>query len=206
MTKAQQKKEELQNEKKAQTVSTALPVRRQVTDFDPNRTSPFTLMRLLAEDMEKMMADFGLENQFRSPLFRNENFRPTYSWFDESPFSTETANFLNQWSPKVEVFQRENQFIVRADLPGVEKDAVNVEIDDNCLTIQGERKQESEEKSEGFYRSERAYGSFYREIPLPEGAKIENAKASFKNGVLEISVEAPPLPAGNGRRLEITEG
>ena len=205
MAKAQQKKEELKNDKKTPTVSSNLPIRRQITGFDPNRTSPFTLMRRLAEDMEKMMADFGFEDQFRSPLFRNETFRPTFSWLDESPFSSETANFLNQWSPQVEVFQRENQFIVRADLPGIEKDAVKVEINDNRLTIQGERKQESEEKREGFYRSERAYGSFYREIPLPEGAKTDNAKASFKNGVLEISIEAPPL-AGNGRRLEIAEG
>lgn len=205
MAKAQQKKEELQKANQAPTASANLPIQRRATGFDPNRTSPFTLMRHLAEDMEKMMADFGFEDQFRSPLFRNETFRPTFSWLDEAPFSTETADFLNQWSPQVEAFQRENQFIVRADLPGVEKDAVMVEINDHRLTIQGERKQESEEKREGFYRSERAYGSFYREIPLPEGAKTENAKASFKNGILEISLEAPPL-AGSARRLEITEG
>lgn len=204
MTKAQQKKDELQSNKPT-TVPTNLPARRRVTDYDPNRTSPFTLMRYLAEDMEKMMADFNLENQLRSPLFRNENFRPTFSWLDEAPFSAETANFMNQWSPQIEVLRRDNQFIVRADLPGIERDAVKLEINNNRLTIQGERKQESEEKREGFYRSERAYGSFFREIPLPEGAKTDSAKATFKNGVLEISVEAPPL-AGSGRRLEITEG
>jgi HSP20 family protein len=205
MAKAQQKQDELQTQKPTSTDSANLPVRRRVTDFDPNRTSPFTLMRLLAEDMEKMMGDFGLANQFRSPLFRNENFRPTFSWLDELAFDPETANALNRWSPQVEAFQRENQFIVRADLPGIEKDDVKIEIDDKRLKIQGERKQESEEKREGFYRSERSYGSFYREIPLPEGAKTENAKASFKNGVLEIAIEAPK-PAGNGKRLEITEG
>lgn len=74
MAKAQQKKEELKSDQKMQTASSEMPIRRQSTGFDPNRTSPFTLMRHLAEDMEKMMSDFGFEDRFRSPLFTIGNF------------------------------------------------------------------------------------------------------------------------------------
>ncbi len=182
MAKAEQKKEETLNKPNEQAGSTNLPIRRGESEIGLgiNQTSPFTLMRRLAEDMENMMLDFGLGNRFRSPFFGNELFRPTSSWFDESPFFAESTNLLNQWTPQVEVFQRENQIVVRADLPGINKEDLKIEIDKNRLTLQGERKKESEEKGEGFYRSERSYGSFYRAIPLPEGAKTENAKAKFE--------------------------
>ena len=75
---------------------------------------------------------------------------------------------------------------------------------DNLLEISGERKEEKEEKREGFYRSERSYGSFYRQIPLPEGAKTEDATATFRNGVLEITMPAPKVEA-SARKLEIKE-
>ena len=109
------------------------------------------------------------------------------------------------WSPQVEVFQRGNELIVRADLAGLSKDDVKVEINENVLTLQGERKQEREEEREGWYRNERSYGSFYRAIPLPEGTISDSATASFKNGVLEITLQAPPQEVSRGRRLEIKE-
>ena len=95
------------------------------------------------------------------------------------------------WSPQIEVFTRNGQFCVRADLPGLNKDDVKVDITDDALTIQGERRQEHEESREGYYRSERGYGSFYRSIPLPEGVNAEEAKANFRDGVLEITMPAP---------------
>jgi HSP20 family protein len=72
------------------------------------------------------------------------------------------------------------------------------------MTIQGERKAEHKEEREGYYRSERSYGSFYRVIPLPEGAMTEQATANFRNGVLEVTMPAPPAP--KTRRLEISDG
>ncbi len=113
---------------------------------------------------------------------------------------------IGGWSPQVEVFQRNNELVVRADLPGLTKDDVKVEIADDVVTIQGERKHEHEEEREGWYRNERSYGSFYRAIPLPEGTIADSAKASFKNGVLEIVLQAPPSEVSRGRRLEIKEG
>jgi HSP20 family protein len=110
------------------------------------------------------------------------------------------------WSPEVETFQRGNELVVRADLPGMSKDQINVEVTDDAVVIQGERREESEDEREGFYRSERRYGSFYRTIPLPEGAIAENAKATFKDGVLEITMPTPPREVSRGRRIEIGEG
>ena len=109
----------------------------------------------------------------------------------------------SSWIPQIESFQRGNQFIVRADLPGLKKEDVTLEITDDSLTIQGERHDEHEEEREGFFTSERTYGSFYRVVPLPEGAIPDSAKASFTNGVLEVIVEAPPREVSRGRRVEI---
>jgi HSP20 family protein len=104
------------------------------------------------------------------------------------------------------VFHRSNEFVVRADLPGLSKDDVKVDVTDDRITIQGERKREHEEEREGVYRSERTYGSFSRVIPVPEGTITDQAKATFKDGVLEIVMPAPPEQVRRGRRLEITEG
>jgi HSP20 family protein len=108
-----------------------------------------------------------------------------------------------QWTPQIEVFHRGNDLVLRADLPGMKKEDVNVEISDNTITIQGERREEHEEEKEGWYRSERSYGSFYRTIPLPEGTITDSAKATFKNGVLEIVLQAPPKEVSRGRKVNI---
>jgi hypothetical protein len=93
-----------------------------------------------------------------------------------------------------------------ADLPGLTKDDINVDITDDALVIRGERKSEREENEEGYYRSERSYGSFYRQIPLPEGVNVDDADATFRDGVLEITMTAPERAAEQCRRLEIREG
>jgi HSP20 family protein len=109
------------------------------------------------------------------------------------------------WSPHVDVLSREGSLVVRADLPGLGKDDVSVEIDGRLLTIKGERKAETEEKKETYYRSERSYGSFYRSFRLPESADTANAKARFKNGVLEVEIPTPEAAAKAARTVEIEE-
>lgn len=106
------------------------------------------------------------------------------------------------WMPPVEVLQQGDKLLVRADLPGLQKDDVRVEVQSGALTIEGERKQEFEETEEGVYRSERVYGRFSRSIPLPEGADADQAKATFRNGVLEVELPVA-AQAEQGRRLEI---
>jgi HSP20 family protein len=92
----------------------------------------------------------------------------------------------------------------RADLPGLKKEDVKVEVSDGHLAISGERKRESEEKKQ-FYRCEREYGSFYRAVPLPEGVKLEDVKATFADGVLEVSVPLPAKAESKARTVEIQE-
>jgi HSP20 family protein len=109
---------------------------------------------------------------------------------------------MDSFTPTIDIFEKNGKLVLRADLPGMTKDDVKVEITDEAITIDGERKHEHEEHEGGVYRSERSYGHFRREIPLPEGAKSETAAATFKNGVLEISIEAPQHKE-NRRRLDI---
>jgi HSP20 family protein len=146
--------------------------------------APFSIMSRFAEEMERMFEDFGIGRGWLGHRLR--------------PGMGEIGQVM--WSPQIEIFERGGQFIVRADLPGLTKDDVKVDITDEALIIQGERKQEHEEEREGWHRSERSYGSFYRSIPLPEGIKAEDAKANFRDGVLEISM---PAPQREGRRRQI---
>jgi HSP20 family protein len=113
------------------------------------------------------------------------------------------GEFLN-WSPQIEAFQRGDEFVVRADLPGLEKKDVTVEVRDDCLVIDGERSKDYEKEEEGYYSSERTYGRFHRTVPIPEGAIADSVKASFKNGVLEVMMKAPPREASRGRRVDIS--
>jgi HSP20 family protein len=146
--------------------------------------TPFTMMRRLSEEMERVFEDVG----FRGPLAL---ITPTARSFD--------------WLPALEVFERDNKLFVRAELPGLTKDDVKIEIAEGLLTIHGERKQEKEEKKAGIVRSERCYGTFFRQIALPEGASMDAAKATFKNGMLEIEMPVTAKKAEAVRRLKIEE-
>src|SRR5689334_2211967 len=141
-------------------------------------TSPFSFMRRFGEGMEQLFADFGVGGL-------------TPGGFNE----------LATWTPQIELFERENQLVIRADLPGLKKDDVQIEVRDDSVVIQGERQEERREEREGFYSTERVYGRFYREIPLPDGAHTEAATATFRDGVLEITI---PREEGEtrGRQLE----
>jgi HSP20 family protein len=109
------------------------------------------------------------------------------------------------WAPKIDVFERDNRLITRVDLPGMKKEDVSVEVTDGHLALSGERKRETEEKRQNFYRSEREYGSFYRAVPLPEGVKLEDVTANFSDGVLEVSVPLPAQPQAKVRKVRIDE-
>lgn len=95
---------------------------------------------------------------------------------------------LAVWTPLIDVFEKDDKVVVRAEVPGLEAKDVEVQIDDDGLTIQGERKFEEEVKEENLYRLERRYGSFRRFVPFPVEVKPDKARATFKNGVLEVVV------------------
>lgn len=149
------------------------------------RGYPFRPLQRFADELERVFDEFGLGRRWStSPAWRGTS--------------------AEIWEPDVEVFQKDNELIIRADLPGLKKDEISVDVTDGTVTIQGERRREREEEREGVYRSERTYGSFCRVVPLPEGAIVEEARANFRDGVLEITMPTPPTP--KARRLEITEG
>ena len=97
------------------------------------------------------------------------------------------------WSPAIEVKRKNNDLVVTAELPGLKKEDVKITVSGDLLTLEGERKQEKEEKREGFYHSERSYGKFLRSIALPEGAKADQANAEYKDGMLEITIPVPEV-------------
>jgi HSP20 family protein len=108
------------------------------------------------------------------------------------------------WAPHVEVVQQDGDLIVRADLPGMKESDIRVEVMNNTLILEGERKSEQREERGGVIRSEVSYGSFHRSIPLPEGVDAEKAKASFENGVLRVALKVPQ--SRQAKRIEVKSG
>jgi len=141
--------------------------------------SPFALFRRLSDDMDRL-------------------------FFGGGQGVTSFGSLGGRFMPHIDVEEREDRILVRADLPGCRPEDFHVDIEDDALVIQGERRSQQEETRGGIRRSERSYGSFRRVIPLPQGAKPEAADARFENGVLEIDV---PLQQGSrSRRLEVRSG
>lgn len=127
--------------------------------------SPFRLMKRLTEEMDRTFTGFT------------------------------PAAEVELWAPALEMRHKNGNFVVTAELPGLAKEEIKVEVIENALVVEGERKREKEDKGEGYYRSERYYGKFYRSIPLPKGAKTELIKAELTNGILEVVIpvlEAKP--------------
>jgi HSP20 family protein len=98
---------------------------------------------------------------------------------------------IRQWIPAMDLVETKGHFVLRADLPGLTEGDVKIEVEDNVLTISGERRAEHEEQREGYYRIERASGQFVRSLTLPDGIDASSIEASFRNGVLEVRVPKP---------------
>ena len=135
------------------------------------RMNPFSPMRRMSEELDRV---FGESNE------REQRERT--------------------WTPAIELTQREGNLVVRAELPGLRPEDVKLEITDDAIVLEGERKDEREENRGGLHVTERRYGRFYRAIPLPEGAKTDDVRANFENGVLEITV---PTEEPKSKRREI---
>jgi HSP20 family protein len=151
--------------------------------------SPFSFMRRLGEEMDRLFSDFGFSPSLTPMLAR------------ELGPSIVAAT---EWEPDIEIFQRGDKLVVRADVPGMEREDVDVAIEDDQLVISGERRSERQEGDEGNFLSERSYGRFCRSVTLPEGVNTETASASFHNGVIEIEL-AVEAHRARARTLEIKE-
>jgi HSP20 family protein len=135
-------------------------------DFWPAAYSPFGLMRRFTDDIDRMFEGFGPSLHRFSP----------WGWGGESRFS-----------PEMEILERDGKLLIRADVPGLDKDDVTVDVSEHAVTIEGERKCEHEATEEGVYTCERSYGHFRREIPLPEGVKTDTAKAHLPRHRVEAN-------------------
>jgi HSP20 family protein len=164
--------------------------------------SPFALMRRMMDDMDRIFEDFGFGHDF-GRRFGLGSGVPSLLSGGTALWPELTDGGSGLWSPAVEVFEKGDKLVVRAEIPGVSRENVNVDVTDDALTIEGERRQESEDRGEGYYRSERSYGRFFRTIPLPEGIDAEKAEAKFKDGVLEVTLPAPQRERKRGRKISI---
>ena len=106
-----------------------------------------------------------------------------------------------RWTPAMDLVEHDDHFLLRADLPGLSEDDVNIEVRDNALTVSGERTAEHEQHEKGWYRLERQFGRFSRSITLPEGVDADAIDASFHDGVLEVKIPKPE--ERKPRRIEI---
>ncbi len=114
-----------------------------------------------------------------------------FNTFFDSPSTVGNGAALRRWMPAMDLLETENDFVLRADLPGLSESDVNIELEANVLTVSGERKAEHEERKEGYYRVERASGTFSRSLTLPEGVNPDAVQASFDRGVLEVRIPKP---------------
>ena len=160
-------------------------------------SGPFSLMRRISDEMDRFFENFGFGG--RSSFFpsQDRDFGGEGQWGGQ--------NAPSMWSPHIEVSERNGKLLIQADLPGIKRDDVNVRIEQDAVIIQGQRTQHQTSNERGYYRSERSYGSFYRTVPLPEGTNADSATASFRDGVLEIELDAPRQQQ-RGRTLEIRDG
>jgi len=142
--------------------------------------------------MHQIVRDF-----FNDPFFKDP-FRPFEQmdrWF---------GNYSPQrYAPNIEISDDSKAIKVTAELPGMSKDDVKIQIDEGALVISGEKKSEEECKNDGVYRTERFYGYFHRAIPLPEDVDLENADAEFKKGVLTVRLPRLEPSKPKGRRIEV---
>jgi HSP20 family protein len=157
--------------------------------------NPFALMWQLSREMDRMMSSvFGTG---LAPLFGS----------NLSALNQGAGDDLSgaAWTPRIDVQQRDNALVVRADLPGVRKEDVQIDVTDDGLTISGRRQEERQEGSDdqGYRVVERSCGSFYRTIPLPPGANTENLTATMRDGVLEVTI--PLDESARPRRVQIQD-
>jgi len=108
------------------------------------------------------------------------------------------ANF-----PRVDIFEKDNQLVVKAELPGIKKQDIDLSVEDGDLIIQATRNNEHESNQNNLYRMERQFGTFYREIPLPEGVQTDKIQASLNDGVLEVDVPLPSQQQQQGQKIQV---
>jgi HSP20 family protein len=163
---------------------TRMPMKRE--DMAPRRWDPFEMFETLQEEMDRFWR------------------RPGPFWAGAFPsFFRRAAGPGVTWAPRMDVYEKDNTIVVKAELPGLKKEDVQVELDDGNLVIRGEGKAETEVKEDAYYRMERSAGSFYRRMPLPAEVKLEQIEASMTDGVLEVRIPRPAESKPEARKIPV---
>jgi len=136
-------------------------------------------------------------------LMKPEPFAAEFNRLFDTLFQPASGT-TSRWIPAMDLVEAEDHFVLKADLPGLDEDAVSIEVQDNVLTVSGERKSEHEQRQKGWYRVERSFGRFSRSLTLPEGVNAEAISANFDKGVLEIRIPKPE--ERKPRKIEIAGG
>ena len=158
---------------------------------------------MATRELTKATAPLGL---FEPRLFGPRWLKEFDRFFTrESPFTTGGDAFEAGWVPEMEVFEKNNLLTVRLDVPGLKKEELTVHVAEGTLTVEGERKHETEEEQNHWYHRERTYGRFYRTVPLPEGVNAKEVKATFRNGVLEVTVPVRAVTTPAPHKVEVQE-
>ena len=149
------------------------------------------------------LSPFRRGGGFWDPLSEmNRMFDDVFGGLMRRPGGQQRAQQLTEWAPAIDVTTKDGDLLVRAELPGVKQEDVDITLQNNVLTISGERKAEQEEERGGYYVRERRHGSFSRSLPLPEGLDESKIHARYENGVLEVTVEGAAA-VQEPRRLQI---
>ena len=163
---------------------TRMPMKRD--DASPRRWDPFEMFESFQDEMDR--------------LWR----RPNPFWTGAIPtLFRGGAGRSVSWAPRMDVYEKDNTIVVKAELPGLKKEDVQVELDDGSLVIRGETRTESEVKEDSYYRMERSSGSFYRRIPLPVDAKPEDIQATMNDGVLEVRIPRPAQSKPEAKKIAV---
>jgi HSP20 family protein len=109
-----------------------------------------------------------------------------------------------EWMPAIDVFEKDDKFMIKAEIPGMKQDDIDIAVTDSILTINGEKKTESEVKEEDYYKCERTYGRFYRSVQLPSAVNAGKIEANYNDGVLEVSI--PKMAEAKPKKVKVTTG
>jgi HSP20 family protein len=173
--------------------ATKLPVKTEKAERPaaPAEWRPFETLR---REVDRLFEDFA-PRSWRSPFGRG--------MFDVEPFWRGELSFAK--APAVDVVEKDNAYEIAAELPGMDENNIEVKYSDGILTIKGEKKEEKEEKKKDYYMSERRYGTFQRSFAVPDGVDADKIAASFKNGVLTVTLPKSPEAQKREKKIAIAK-
>lgn len=148
----------------------------------PRRWDPFSMLTELETEMDRV---FGRRLPFMQPLRRY------------------TGAPGGEWAPSTDVYEKDGNVVIKAELPGVKKEDIDVSVEQGDLVLKGERKSEEEVKEDDYYRMERFAGTFYRRFPLPDGIDEDQISADYNDGVLEVRVPKPASGKSESRKISV---